>query len=365
MAKFGINDLIDIRKKGSQTGAVNEYQEIWLSPYDVKPSESNFYSQEKIEELADSFLTVGQQQPTVLARVEGEFRIVSGHRRNLANIRNLERGHEEYRKVRYLYKDMTPSMLELSLVMGNALNRELTAWERTRQAQRLKETLLKARDEDGLEIRGKLRDVIADLMNESSSNIARMESISSHAAAEIREEFEKGNIGISAAYEASKLPPDVQKELAGKIAEGNHMQVKKIRGKTAEDDKRSGTGPAVGRAAVDRPIRRGVSGASEACDRKEPEGRKGEESGKRVEKRRDKHREILREWGRQNGRNITVSKAVSDAIQRVSEPDIGKEGWEDTEWAVYLTKTIMDLADHVSEGDLYLLHDIVIRCQEG
>lgn len=356
MAKFGINDLIDIKKQGSQTGAVNEYQEIWLSPYDVKPSESNFYSQEKIEELADSFLAVGQQQPTVLARVEGEFRIVSGHRRNLANIRNLERGHEEYRKVRYLYKDMTPAMLELSLIMGNALNRELTAWEKTRQAQRLKETLLKARDEDGLEIQGKLRDVIADLMNESSSNIARMESISSHAAAEIREEFEKGSIGISAAYEASKLPPDEQKELAGKIAEGNHIQVKKIRGKTAGDGRMRGTDPAVGRAADDRPIRREALRVSEAC---------GRNSGKRGDKRRDKHREILREWGRQDTGNITASKAVSDAIQRVSESDIGKEGWEDTEWAVYLTKTIMDLANHVSEGDLYLLHDILIRCQEG
>ena len=154
MAKFGINDLIDIKKKESESGTVNAYKEIWLNPMDVKPSESNFYSQENIEELADSFLAVGQQQPTVLARVDGEFRIVSGHRRNLANIKNLERGYREYEKVRYFYKDMTPAMLELSLLIGNALNRELTPWEKTQQAQRLKEALVKARDEDGLEIRG-------------------------------------------------------------------------------------------------------------------------------------------------------------------------------------------------------------------
>lgn len=78
MAKFGINDLIDIKKKESGSETVDEYKEIWLNPRDVKPSESNFYSQENIEELADSFLAVGQQQPTVLARVNGEFRIVSG-----------------------------------------------------------------------------------------------------------------------------------------------------------------------------------------------------------------------------------------------------------------------------------------------
>lgn len=34
------------------------------------------------------------------------------------------------------------------------------------------------------------------------------------------------------------------------------------------------------------------------------------------------------------------------------------------EWAVYLANTVMDLADRVSEEDLYLLHDIVIRCKE-
>ena len=138
MAKFGINDLIDIKKKESKSETVNAYKEIWLNPRDVKPSESNFYSQENIEELADSFLAVGQQQPTVLARVDGEFCIVSGHRRNLANIRNLERGYREYEKVRYLYKDMTPAMLELSLLMGNAYNRELTGWEKSQQAKRLR-----------------------------------------------------------------------------------------------------------------------------------------------------------------------------------------------------------------------------------
>ena len=226
MAKFGINDILDVRKHAS--GMEKGFQEIWLNPYEVKPSAGNFYSQEKIEELADSFLAVGQQQPTVLARIDGEFQIVSGHRRNLANIKNLERGHEEYRKVRYLYKDMTPAMLELSLLMGNAYNRELTAWEKTEQAQRLKEALLKAKKEDGLEIRGKLRDVVAEIMNESSSGIARMDKIHHNAEPEIKEEFRKGNLSISAAYEAAKLSKEEQREVAKKASEEGGIQAKEI-----------------------------------------------------------------------------------------------------------------------------------------
>ncbi len=234
MAKFGFNDILNAKSKAAGLSAAKEYTEIWLSPYDVKPSESNFYSQENIEELADSFLAVGQQQPTVLGRVNGEFRIVSGHRRNLANIMNIERGHEEFKKVRYLYKDMTGAMFDLSLLIGNAYNRELTAWEKTQQAQRLKEALLRAQKEDGLEVTGKLRDLIAELMNESPTNIARMDSINNNATLEIKEEFAKGNIGVTTAYEAAKLPPEEQKAIAEKAAAGESIRAKEIAAKVAE-----------------------------------------------------------------------------------------------------------------------------------
>lgn len=234
MAKFGFNDILNAKSKAAGLSAAEEYTEIWLSPYDVKPSERNFYSQENIEELADSFLAVGQQQPTVLGRVNGEFRIVSGHRRNLANIMNIERGHGEFKKVRYLYKDMTGAMFDLSLLIGNAYNRELTAWEKTQQAQRLKEALQRAQKEDGLEVTGKLRDLIAELMNESPTNIARMDSINSNAVPEIKEEFAKGNIGVTAAYEAAKLEPDEQKAIAEKAAAGEGIRAKEIAVKVAE-----------------------------------------------------------------------------------------------------------------------------------
>lgn len=233
-AKFGIADIMNAKSKAAGLNDVKEYTEIWLSPYEVKPSESNFYSQEKIEELADSFLAVGQQQPTVLGRINGEFRIVSGHRRNLANIMNIERGHEGFKKVRYLYKDMTEAIFELSLLVGNAFNRELTAWEKTQQAQRLKEALLRAKEEDSLEITGKLRDIIAKLLNESPTNIARMDSINNNATPEIKEEFAKGSIGVTTAYEAAKLPEDDQKVIAEKAAAGEKIRAKEIAQKVAE-----------------------------------------------------------------------------------------------------------------------------------
>lgn len=233
-AKFGLNDILNAKSRAAAAGRVEDYEEIYLSPYEVRAAPENTHqSLENIEELADSFLHVGQEQPTVIARVNGEFRIVDGHRRNAANIMNLERGHKEYEKVKYRYKDMTEAMYELSLLAGNGYTQELTAYEKTRLVERTKAALIRAKEEDGLEIKGKMRDLVAAMLNESSTNVARMESINNNATPEIKEQLKNGNMGITAAYEAAKLPEDEQREIAEQAA-GGSIRAKEIAAKVAE-----------------------------------------------------------------------------------------------------------------------------------
>lgn len=225
--KFSFLDIMNNSAKAVEIS--KDFKEIFLSPYEVKPTESNFYSQENIEDLADAFLAVGQQQPTVLAFTNGEYKIVSGHRRNAANILNIERGElSSDAKVRYLYREMTPAILELSLIMGNALNRKLTPFEEMEQAKRLKEALIRAKEEDGLELKGKIRDIIAELLETSPTQIARMEKINSSLTDEAREQFKAGNLGITAAYETSKLQPEEQKAVADAAASGGEVKPKDI-----------------------------------------------------------------------------------------------------------------------------------------
>lgn len=384
MAKFGINDIMDIKSKSSGIDGANEYKEIWLNPYEVKPSDSNFYAQENIEELADSFLAVGQQQPTVLGRVDGQFWIVSGHRRNRANILNIERGHKEYQQVRYLYKDMTKSMLELSLLMGNAYNRELTAWEKTQQAKRLKEALMRAKKEDGLEIPGKLRDIVAGLMNESSSNIAKMESITHNAVQEIQDQFKNGNIGISAAYEAAKLSPEEQKAVAKKTAEGKTVPVKEITGKRTvkkEDGNKINPEEKTPEQTIpeqttpEQTIPKQEVPEQEVQKEKQPERfetntpQQPQKEEKPVEKLSHsekvfRHKKILREWEKQDTVIARATKRVADAIKKMAECTSPQKNWKDINWTIFLAKAIIHRADHVSEEDLYLLHDIMTRCQK-
>lgn len=226
--KFTLNDIMKNKNTKSDDFNTTDYKRIKLSPYEVVPSRSNFYSQENIEELADTFLVVGQQQPTVLGKVNGEFRILSGHRRNLANIFNIERGYKQYKRVEYLYKEMTEAFFELSLIVGNAFTRKLTPYEEAEQVRRLKEALIKARDEDGLEIKGKLRDVIAEMLNTSGTQIARMEAINNNLVEEAKEQFKEGNLSTTSAYETSKLPEETQKEIAEKVSKGEDIKAKEI-----------------------------------------------------------------------------------------------------------------------------------------
>ena len=202
MAKFGINDILNAKTKAAgQQAQTDGYKEIYLSPYEVKAAQENTHQKlENIEELADSFLHVGQEQPTVLARVNGEYRIIDGHRRNAANILNLERGHKEYEKVLYRFMDMSEAMYELRLLAGNGYTQELTAYEKTRLVERTKAALIRAKEEDGLEIQGKMRDLVAAMINESSTNVARMDAINNNATPEIKEQLKEGNLGITAAY---------------------------------------------------------------------------------------------------------------------------------------------------------------------
>ena len=241
---FNFMDLLNAQTKAEGVEETKDYEEIYLSPYEVKDAQENTHQKlEGIEELADNFLTVGQEQPTVLARVNGEFRIIDGHRRNAANIFNIERGYKEYEKIKYRYKDMSEAMYELRLLAGNGYTQELTAYEKVRLVERTKAALIRAKEEDGLEIQGKMRDLIAAMVQESGTNVARMENINNNATQAVKEQLKEGNLGLTAAYEAAKLEPEEQDDIAERAAAGENIRAKdiaeKVAAKKAGDDYRT------------------------------------------------------------------------------------------------------------------------------
>lgn len=323
MGKWSVMELIGISAEDKQ-----DFQEIMLSPYEVEASESNFYSQENIEELADSIRMVGQQQPTVLGRVDGVYKIISGHRRNLANIHNIETGaFPRSYQAKYLYKDMTPAMLELSLIVGNAFNRKLTPYEETEQAARLKAALIRARDEDGLEITGKLRDVVADILQTSRTKVARMDKINNSLVPEAKEQYKAGNLGRSAAYEAARLPEEEQRQIAAQAAAGKEVKHKEVAEKV-----------------VEKKAEQAAARAEKATKKAEAAQTAAAQAGLQAERAAE---------------SADTSATLTSAHMNPPEPAEQQE-WTTRDWAIYHLRELMGVASYITEDDLIILQDILM-----
>lgn len=359
MAKFGINDILSAKTKAAAQQAQTEgYKEIYLSPYEVKAAQENTHQKlENIEELADSFLHVGQEQPTVLARVNGEYRIIDGHRRNAANILNLERGHKEYEKVLYRFMDMSEAMYELRLLAGNGYTQELTAYEKTRLVERTKAALIRAKEEDGLEIQGKMRDLVAAMLNESSTNVARMDAINNNATPEIKEQLKEGNIGITAAYEAAKLSADDQKAIAAAAGAGEDVRAKEIAQRVAEQvaakaqEKADKAAESAEKAQIEAD-----QAVADALD-KQAQAEEEAENARQLKRYVDN-------MGKAMENASKAATAAVAAISKVSETDTEEQpqdSWGVLEWVRYTLCCLMEKAEDVSEDNLYKLQEILVE----
>ncbi|PHV69224.1 chromosome partitioning protein ParB [Sporanaerobium hydrogeniformans] len=227
MGKFSINDLMNTKSRGA-VKELGAYKYMKMNTLELIPSEDNFYSMNEIEELAESILLVGLQQPIVLGKVEDEYRVISGHRRLSAMKRLLEQGHNQFEKIECLYAEMSESMLNLSLIVGNAFTRKMTDYDLVMQEKKLKEALLKAKEAGEIEIKGKLRDFIAELMDVSRTKVGQIEAINNNLSDEAKEELKEGNMNFTTAYEVSRLTKKEQEEVVNHIKQGNSEGVKDI-----------------------------------------------------------------------------------------------------------------------------------------
>lgn len=219
MGRLGIGDRLNVN---SRQGVIftEEYRKVRLDPRALIPSEHNKYSQENIEELADNMLLVGQLQEVIVGRVEGQDRIIVGHRRAAAAVLNIQRGHDSFKLIDCKVKEMTEAMFMLTLHSANIFNRRLSAWELTEGVAEFKKYLIAAKESGEVKIEGKMRDYIADAIGVSTGKMAQMESINNNLCEEGKEAFKNGDINFTTAYETSRLPEEKQKEV---IASGEML----------------------------------------------------------------------------------------------------------------------------------------------
>lgn len=240
---FNIMDLMNGATRAAVEGVEN-YEEIRLNLEEIEVTKHNRYSMDELEELATSILMDGLQEPLIIGRVNGKYLLSGGHRRREALKILKDEGHEEITKaIPCRFKDMTETQFRLSLLIGNTFNRKMTDYDLMNQAADWKEVLTQARKEKLLilEAGKRVRDYVAEVLGESATKIAQLEAINNNATEEVKEQFQKGNMGITNAYETSKLSEDAQNQVAAAVEAGADLKSEEIKQMSEEKKKKRKT----------------------------------------------------------------------------------------------------------------------------
>lgn len=202
----------------------------------IYSNDRNFYSMPGIEQLAQEILAVGLMENMTVAYApceRGEYKIIAGERRWRALNLLLEKGYEDFETATCQIKSAAEENEEMvQLIIANAY-RDKTIADMLEEEKRLKESLQYMKD-NGLTLQGykldsgRLRDVIASIMNMTGTKIAQIESINKHLIPEFSAELKEGRLTFSAAYEISGMAEDKQMELLEKYKEGG-LSLKEVK----------------------------------------------------------------------------------------------------------------------------------------
>lgn len=207
-------------------------------------NDRNFYSMNGIEKLAQEILTVGllENMTVMYAPCErGEYRIIAGERRWRALQLLLKKGYEEFEIATCQIKSVAEEHEEMvNIIMANAY-RDKTMADLLQEEQQLRKSLQYMKD-NGLTLQGytldsgRLRDVIASIMQMSGTKIAQIDSINERLIPEFTEQLKEGRLTFSAAYEISGMDQEQQLAMLEKSQESGGLTWKEVKeAKAAEE----------------------------------------------------------------------------------------------------------------------------------
>lgn len=218
MAGFNMMALMNT---ASQSEAAKPPYELKTLPIDVIiPNPANHYSMAGIDELADSILIAGRVLQNIVVKAadaDGRYMIISGHRRHLACQELVADGHTEFANIAALVEnEANENMRELMLIYTNSTARQLTDAEKMRQAQRATDILKQIKADGKLD--APIRETVARMLNTTSGQLARYAAIANNLTnPQLKEAFEQEKIGVSVAYDTSRLSDEGQSQIADKL----------------------------------------------------------------------------------------------------------------------------------------------------
>lgn len=204
---FDITSLMSDASRQASERPKYEAVRLPISKLYPDPANKKIYSVDSIEELADGIELAGGVLHNLVVRepdADGRYQIISGERRWTACKHLVEQGKEQYGEVGCLIEHVhDEDTLQLMLVLANSTARQLTDAEKMRQAEALTAVLTRMRKEG--KVQGRVRDLVGKMLKTTSGQLARYHAIQANLQGGLRDRFERGEVGVSVAYEASKL----------------------------------------------------------------------------------------------------------------------------------------------------------------
>lgn len=211
-------------------------------------NDKNFYSMQDIDKLAQDIMMCGMIENLTVVYApcdRGEYRIIAGERRWRALTMLVEKGYSEFEIATCQIKTLEEEHEEMvQIIMANAY-RDKTVVDILEEEKQLKESLQYMRD-NGMTLHGyrldsgRLRDVIAQIMNTTPTKIAQVESINKRLIPEFSQELKEGRLTFSAAYELSGMQEERQQDMMKKYKENGltWKEVKEAKAEAEEEAKK-------------------------------------------------------------------------------------------------------------------------------
>lgn len=227
MAKLKLNSAImDDLKAAASDSFIDSLK--MLDVGQIIPNESNFYEMTEIEELAEDIERQGLMSVLVVTEDNGEFHLISGHRRLAAVKLLIDEGRRKSTTVPcYIKSAKSADETQLDLIMLNATQRKYSDSDTMREYEEL-ERIFKAMEQAGKPVKGKIRNNIARVLNVSPAQIGKIDNIKHNAIPDVEQAVKSGEMSISTANEVAKLAPEQQKEIIESKPDITHKEVKEI-----------------------------------------------------------------------------------------------------------------------------------------
>lgn len=205
-----LNGISKNVKKVTELEAKEGFKLEYIDINKIHRSEKNFYEIIDIDDLAEDIKINGLNHNIVVRPTEnGTYELISGERRYTALSKLVNEGNKQFASVPCKIVELNDLDAEIVLIQANAQTRELSESEKLKQVQRLSE-LYKAKKANGEKV-GKIREVIANDLKLSPTQVGRYERINNNLIPELKELLEQGNLSTSNASEFSTLSEESQK----------------------------------------------------------------------------------------------------------------------------------------------------------